>query len=213
MMMAAKLAGYRNVILSLLLFAVLLVSGCLRGNSSDEPPIHPNPNMDDQEKYKPQTTGLFFADSSSMRIPDRGTVARGQLRDDDAYFKGVDSRGNYIENAPVVVTKKLIERGRERYDIYCSPCHSRIGDGRGIMVKHGYIPPPSFHTDRIRELSDGEIYHVITNGVRNMPAYNHQVNPDDRWAIVMYIRALQRSQNATIEDVPQELRETVKNEN
>jgi mono/diheme cytochrome c family protein len=103
-----------------------------------------------------------------------------------------------------------LKRGQERYNIYCSPCHSRVGDGRGIMINKGYLPPPSFHIDRIREMPDGQVYDVITNGVRNMPSYRHQVNPGDRWAIVTYVRALQKSRNATISDIPEEKLEELK---
>jgi len=188
----------------------LIVTGCTRESPSEKPPIHLNPNMDDQPKYKAQAESKFFPDSATMRTPVAGTVARGDLRDDDRFFKGKNANGSFIKNAPVEVNIRLLYRGQERYNIYCSPCHSRVGDGRGIMVDRGYVPPPSFHADRIRQMPDGEIFDVITNGVRNMPSYRHQIDPTDRWAIVMYLRALQRSRNATIDDVPIELREIVK---
>jgi mono/diheme cytochrome c family protein len=189
---------------------VLFVSNCTRGQVSEEPPIHLNPNMDDQEKYTPQNVGAFFADSASMRVPDAGTIAYGFLHDDEIYFTGKDKNGKFVKEAPVMVTKPLLKRGQQRFDIYCSPCHSRVGDGRGIMVNRGYVPPPSFHTDRIRELPDGHLFDVISNGIRNMPSYKHQVNVDDRWAIVAYLRAMQRSHQATIDDIPVELRDDVK---
>jgi hypothetical protein len=186
------------------------ISGCTRKHPSERTPLHVNPDMDRQSKYRAQSESGFFKDASAMRTPVEGTVARDQLRDDDAFYLGKDSRGNFIKKIPVPVNMPLLDRGQERYDIFCSPCHSRVGDGKGIMVSRGYVPPPTFHSDRIRNMPDGQIYDVITHGVRNMPAYRHQVPPDDRWAIAAYLRALQRSRDATVEDVPTEPRETVK---
>jgi len=194
----------------LLCIALVLTIGCARKRPSEKPPIHLNPDMDNQPKYDAQEIGEFFPDRSAMRTPVSGTVARGELRGDDISFKAKNSRGEFVEKAPVEITKQLLDHGQERYDIYCSPCHSRIGDGRGIMIERGYIPPPTFHSERIRELPDGHIYDVITHGVRNMPSYRYQISPADRWAIVVYLRALERSQNAGIQDIPVELRETVK---
>ena len=105
---------------------------------------------------------------------------------------------------------QLIERGQQRFNIYCSPCHGRTGDGRGIVVQRGLLPPPSFHDDRLRKVGDGHIFDVISNGIRNMPSYRAQIPVDDRWAIVSYFRALQRSQNASINDVPAEMRGAIK---
>jgi mono/diheme cytochrome c family protein len=166
--------------------------------------------MDSQEKYKAQSESEFFTDHSTMRQPVEGTVARGYLREDTEYYQGKNAGGEFIEKAPIDLDINTLERGQERFNIYCSPCHSRVGDGRGIMINKGYLPPPSFHIDRIREMPDGQVYDVITNGVRNMPSYRHQVNPGDRWAIVGYVRALQRSRNATITDIPDEKREELK---
>ncbi len=189
---------------------LLITSGCYRERPSNQPPIHLNPNMDSQEKYKAQSENNFFEDGSAMRPPVEGTVARGHLREDVEFYQGKNIKGDFIKKLPVDIDMELLERGQERYNIYCSPCHSRVGDGRGIMVSKGYLPPPSFHIDRIREMLDGQIYDVITNGVRNMPSYRHQINPDDRWAITAYLRALQRSQNASADDVPDEIRKDLK---
>lgn len=194
----------------ILLVVIALLSGCSRGRQSDRTPIHPNPNMDRQGKYLAQGESEFFANGSNMRMPVEGTIARGNLRDDDVFYKGMNSKGEFVKDIPVEITMQLINRGEERYNIYCSPCHSRLGDGRGIMISRGYVPPPSFHDDRIRQMPDGQIFDVITNGVRNMPAYRYQIPPEDRWAIVAYLRALQRSHNATRPDIPEEIRETVK---
>jgi hypothetical protein len=201
----------RHVILSLsLACTAILAAGCFRGLPTDNPPIHVVPDMDRQPKYKPQKASKFFPDGSAMRQPVPGTVARGQLHDDKAFFQGRDDKGQFLQMAPVHVTPQFIERGQKRFNIYCSPCHSRLGDGKGIMVQRGYTPPPTFHSDRLREIADGYIFDVITNGIRTMPSYADQVRPDDRWAIVVYIRALQRSQNAGLEDIPEELRNRIR---
>jgi mono/diheme cytochrome c family protein len=194
----------------LLLAAPAVLSGCARERPSSKPPIHLIPDMDRQPKFKAQSESRFFADGAAMRAPVPGTVARGGLREDPAYFEGMNPDGSFIKVIPVPVTATLLERGHERFDIFCSPCHSRVGDGRGIMIKRGYVPPPTFHSERLQEIEDGYIFSVITNGVRNMPAYKYQVDVPDRWAVVAYLRALQRSQNATIDDVPVELREDLK---
>ena len=187
------------------LFIVMLVAfSCLRGQPSEKPAIHLNPNMDDQNRYDPQEKSNFFADHRVMRIPPEGTIARGELREDDAFYMGKDANGEFIAKIPVLVTYQLMHRGQERYNIYCAPCHSRAGDGKGIVPKRGFLPPPSFHQDKIREFADGYIFNVITNGVRNMPAYRKQIPVNDRWAIVAYVRALQRTQNATAGDVPKD---------
>lgn len=209
----AKLWSFRAVAglaCVMALIVIVIGAGCGRGQPSDRAPIHLNPNMDNQEKYKSQSASKYFADEATMRTPVPGTVARGQLHEDAGYFTGKNEQGKYLSKLPVEVTIQLLERGRERYDIYCSPCHSRVGDGRGIMVNRGYIPPPSFHQERLRDTLDGYLFDVITSGVRNMPAYAHQINFEDRWAIVAYLRALQRSQNAIEDDVPTELRGKIK---
>jgi len=193
----------------LTIFVALLVVGCYQERPSKNEPIHFNPNMDIQPKYRPQAKSAFFEDGSTMRQPVPGTVARGELRDDVAFFTGKDESGNFVKRVPATVDAQLLARGQERYDIYCSPCHSRMGDGRGIMVSRKYVPPPSFHDDRIRKMPDGQVFDIITNGIRNMPSYRHQIKPGDRWAIVAYVRALQRSQNAKLEDIPEELRDRI----
>ena len=200
----------RFVLTYLVIIAGLLVlSGCTRNRPSEKPPIHPNPNMDIQPRYNPQAESEFFADGKTMRTPPEGTVARGYLRTDVGYFTGVNEAGDTVQTNPRPVDMPLLQRGRERYDIYCSPCHSRLGDGQGIMISRGYIPPPSFHLDRLRSVPDGHIFWVISNGIRNMPSYRSQIPADDRWAIVAYVRALQRAQDAKIDDIPTEKRESV----
>tara|TARA_R110000868_G_scaffold383578_9_gene650722 strand:+ start:14883 stop:15890 length:1008 start_codon:yes stop_codon:yes gene_type:complete len=185
------------------IFAVgALLVGC-RGTISEKPPIHPNMNMDQQLRKEAQEQNNFFSDGRSMRQPVKGTVARGFRKADLAYYEGVDANSDWIANAPVEFTQSFLYRGKERYEIYCTPCHGITGDGQGIIMtgQYGYVPAPSFHQQRLREATDGEIYSAIYNGVRNMPSYAHQIKVEDRWAIVGYIRALQASQNITEDEI------------
>jgi mono/diheme cytochrome c family protein len=184
----------------------LTLAGCFRDTPSENPPVHVNPSMMTQPKYKPQSQSEFFANKSTMRMPVAGTVAQGELREDGVYYRGIDAQGDTIAKSPVAVTAEGLKRGQERYNIYCAPCHSQVGNGKGIMVERGYNAPPTYHSDRLRSVSDGYIYNVISNGVRNMPSYKHQIPVADRWAIVNYVRVLQRSQNATIADVPDDVK-------
>jgi mono/diheme cytochrome c family protein len=130
-------------------------------------------------------------------------VARGQLNADDAFHTG-QRDGKLVEELPLPLTRDLLARGRDRYDIYCSPCHDRAGYGAGMIVQRGYKKPPSFHQDRLRDVPVGYLYQAITNGFGVMPSYAVQVREHDRWAIVAYLRALQLSQNARESDVPPE---------
>lgn len=194
---------HQSVVRTLCLAALVAVAGC-RGMRSEDPPIHPNLNMDYQEKFQAQEANPFFADNAAMRLPVPGTVARGFLAEDPVFYLGRTPSGEYVEEMPVPATRELILRGQERYDIFCTVCHGQAGDGQGIIMtgNYGYTPAPSYHQERLRDAADGYIYDVIANGVRNMPGYAQQVPVADRWAIVSYIRALQRSQNATEADVP-----------
>ncbi|PWB75022.1 MAG: quinol:cytochrome C oxidoreductase [Holophagae bacterium] len=168
--------------------------------------------MDNQPKYRPQSRNRLFADRRAMRPPVEGTVARGELREDDRLYRGAVG-GVWVEEIPVPVTDQLLRRGRARYDIYCSPCHGLAGYGDGMVAKRAdalqegtWTPPASFHSELVRGRPVGHLYNTISNGIRNMPAYGPQITVEDRWAIVAYLRALQRSQSATVEDVPPELR-------
>lgn len=184
----------------LALSAALLMAGC-RGKPFEQPPIHINPNMDYQPKFQPQEANAFFEDNKANRLPVDGTVARGALTSDKAYAFGKDASGNLVAKMPVTLTREMLVRGQERYGIYCQPCHGGVGDGKGIIIGYGYVQPPSFHEDRLVTAPDGHLYDVIYNGIRSMPSYRHQVPVQDRWAIVAYIRALQKSQNATKGDL------------
>ena len=150
----------------------------------------------------PLTRSDFFEDGRASRSLVPGTIARGQLREDTYLYTGmIDGRpGDFM---PFPATKQVLERGRERFNIYCAPCHSRMGDGNGMIVQRGYRHPPSFHSQALRNAPLGHFYDVITNGFGAMPDYSAQVPTPDRWAIAAYIRVLQLSQNATAADLPQ----------
>ncbi|MEX0770274.1 MAG: c-type cytochrome [Balneolaceae bacterium] len=178
----------------LLLVAATLVS--CRGQVSEKPPVQLQRNMMHQDRFNAQDENTFFEDGRVMRMPVEGTVARGQLQEDIGYYQGVNEDGSFIEENPVPLTKELLYRGQDRYDIYCSVCHGGTGSGNGVIMEggYGYVPAPTYHQDRIRNMPDGELYSAIYNGVRTMPSYRSQVPVKDRWAIVAYIRALQESQ-------------------
>lgn len=200
-------AGSAIVVFLILSGIFLALTGCYRGKPSDKPPVHLVPDMDRQPKYLPQAHSDFFPNGSTNQIPPEGTIAQGGLHSDHAYYEGIDpSTGQPVKKSPVPITLTGLQRGQERFNIYCSPCHSRVGDGQGIMVQRGYVPPPSFHTDLIRQYPDGHIFQVISNGIRNMPSYGQQIPIPDRWLIVNYLRALQRSQFARVEDVPETIK-------
>ena len=163
-------------------------------------------DMHDQPKYIPLRPSEFFLDGRSARPLVEGTVARGHLNDDTAYYTGKGADGKPINDFPFAVTKEVILRGQQRYNVYCTPCHDRTGNGNGMIVRRGYRRPPTYHSDRLREQPNGYLYDVITNGFGAMPDYAAQIQPQDRWAIVAYIRALQLSQQASINDVPADAR-------
>jgi mono/diheme cytochrome c family protein len=178
------------------ILAITLVFISCRGEKFDHQPVHPNMNMDQQERFEPQEENPFFEDGRSMRMPVEGTVARGNLREDKALYQGINEDSSFVEDIPVDVTKAFLKRGQDQYNVYCTPCHGTTGDGQGIIMvgRYGYVPAPSYHIDRLRNAEDGYIYSTIANGIRNMPSYAQQIEVEDRWAIVGYVRALQRSQ-------------------
>ncbi len=179
--------------LVILLGMVFFIVACGRGEYSEQPPVHLNPNMDSQEKYKAQSQSNFFVDGASMRTPVEGTVARGELREDDAYYRGKDASGDVIASAPMTFTADMVTRGEERYGIYCVACHGVKADGKGKILEYKYpIPPANFHDERIMSLSDGHMFNAIGQGWLNMPSFKAQVSVDDRWAIISYIRSIQK---------------------
>lgn len=180
------LCGFRKVGLGVAVLAALLLAGCRQ-------------DMHDQPRFKPLAESDFYPDLRSAREPVAGTVARGQLHEDTYFYTGKmgNNPGDYM---PFAVTQADLDRGRERFNIYCAPCHSRLGDGNGMVPQRGYRHPPSYHDERLRKAPLGYFFQVITQGFGAMPEYASQIPPRDRWCIVAYIRALQLSQNATVAD-------------
>jgi mono/diheme cytochrome c family protein len=158
--------------------------------------------MDNQPKVRPQTASTFFYDGSSMRRPVPGTMPIGGLKEDVAFFTGKGADGQFVAAIPVTVDEALIERGRERSVIYCQPCHDARGDGRGILFQRGNVPTASFHQEKILNYPDGQIFDIITNGVGLMAGYRWPITPADRWAIVAYVRDLQRKRLASATGAP-----------
>ncbi len=187
----------RMGVLSLVLSMTLLGSGCeLRKKMYDQP------------RYKTYAQSDFFEDGASARPLVEGTVPRGFLREDGHFYRGM-VEGNFATDFPdrVEITEELLWRGKERYDIFCSVCHDPAGYGNGMVVQRGFKAPESFHTERLRGMPDGYYYEVITSGYGMMAGYAAQIPPEDRWAIIAYVRALQLSQFATWDDVPEAVRE------
>jgi mono/diheme cytochrome c family protein len=158
-------------------------------------------DMHDQPKYVPLRQSTFFNDARSARPLVEGTVARGQLHDDELMYTG-KVKGEDATVFPMAVDAAVMARGQQRFNIYCSPCHGRTGLGDGMVVRRGYRRPPSLHQDRLRTAPVGHFFDVMTNGFGAMPDYAAQIKAEDRWAIVAYIRALQLSEHAALIDVP-----------
>jgi len=189
-----------------------------RVTRSPLPRLHVAPDMDNQGRYKSQQPNTWFADGRAMRPPVAGTVPRESVAADEAFARGYLD-GAYATTFPgaVTVDARLLARGRERYEVFCSPCHGLSGYGDGIVARRadrlqqgGWTPPSSLHIEPASSRPVGHLFNTIANGIRTMPAYGSQVPVDDRWAIVAYVKALQRSQRASIDDVPAELRATLR---
>ena len=161
-----------------------------------------------QPKYLPYEPTNFFADGRSERQPVPGTVARGQLRVDELFYTGREN-GVVVDKFPFPITRADLARGRERFNVYCTPCHDYTGSGRGMIVQRGFPQPPSYHIQRLRDAPAGHFYEVITNGFGAMYSYAARIEPADRWRIAAYIRVLQLSQNAKIDDVPESERQNL----
>jgi hypothetical protein len=159
-------------------------------------------DMHIQPKYLPYEPTTFFGDGRSERQPVPGTIARGQLRLDDLLYTGTEN-GAESNRFPFPITRADLDRGRERFNIYCTPCHDYTGSGNGMIVQRGFPHPPSFHTDRLRQAPVGHFFGVMTNGLGRMYSYADRVDVGDRWRIAAYIRVLQLSRNATLDDVPE----------
>ena len=203
----------------LLCIAVIGIAG-FRGEKSTKPPLEIFADMDRQPKLRPQEGNTTFANGMSSQLPVEGTIARGEpttiagraiyAYEDNAFNTGrVAGKTNYVDNLPIPVSANLLKRGQERYNIYCAPCHGKLGDGAGATSNYGILGA-SFHVEQIVKMPDGYLYHVITHGIPptpegviRMPSYGANIDVKDRWAVVAYIRALQRSRLAVMEDVPE----------
>jgi len=232
-----KWIGWALVTLAIVALIPPLWIARARVVTSDQPRWHTFIDMDYQPKFKPQTASALFADGRADRLPVAGTVARGQLREDERLYRGIDPDAApvppepkgpeagkpapqpasaepavaWVKDFPIAVTDEAMKRGRQRYNVYCAPCHGLAGEGDGLVAKRAqelqqgtWVPPTSLHSEAVRPQPVGQIFNTITNGVRKMPAYGPQISVQDRWAIVLYVRALQRTQNAKPEDVPPE---------
>jgi mono/diheme cytochrome c family protein len=181
-------SGFQRV--AAIAFAAAALSGCRQ-------------DMHNSPKAIPLRESVFFKNGSSARPLVEDTVARGTLQDDAAFFTGKDGAAT-VDALPFALTAAVLDRGEERFNIYCTPCHGPTGRADGMIVRRGYRQPPSFHIDRLREAPLGHFYDTVTNGFGAMPDYKAQIAPRDRWAIAAYIRALQLSQHASVADVPEE---------
>ncbi len=206
-----------RIFLALYLFAVVAAVSILgfRGSHSTKPPLEVFPDMDRQARYKPQAENEFFADGRNDRPVSAKTVARGnyfnqaevfsaafddQKLGDTVLNQGKDADGNLVQTLPLEVSHALMAEGKAKYDIFCAACHGAAGDGNGVTKPYGVLAA-NYHTDILRDVEDGHIFDVITNGKGLMLPFNDRISPEERWAIVLYVRALQRSQNAAAKDL------------
>jgi len=189
--------------------AVVALAGC---GEQRNPPLQVWPDMRVQEKFKPQgqTKELFAEDHRHARPTPAGTVARGHMAEDTPYFTGMEG-ANFTGKNPVAVTLDLLKHGQGKFNTYCSPCHDRAGTGAGIVPQR--VPawqPANLMADRVVQFNDGEIFHIVSNGRASMPSYRAQISVEDRWAIIAYLRALQRASLGKVADVPAEMRSELK---
>ncbi|MBT61668.1 MAG: cytochrome C [Puniceicoccaceae bacterium] len=206
-----------RIFLAIYVFAIIAAVSILgfRGSISTKPPLEVFPDMDRQARYKPQAENDFFADGRNDRQVPAGTVARGDYFNqvevfsedfedprlgDTVFNQGKNADGSLVKKIPVEVSYELIQQGKEKYDIFCSSCHGAAGDGNGVTKPYGVLAA-NYHDARLRSVDDGHIFDVITNGKGLMLPFNDRISPEERWAIVLYVRALQLSQNANAEEL------------
>ncbi|MDQ8208391.1 cytochrome c [Coraliomargarita sp. SDUM461003] len=206
-----------RIFLAIYVFAIIAAVSILgfRGSISTKPPLEVFPDMDRQARYKPQAENDFFADGRNDRQVPAGTVARGDYFNqvevfsedfedprlgDTVFNQGKNADGSLVKKIPVEVSYELIQQGKEKYDIFCSSCHGAAGDGNGVTKPYGVLAA-NYHDARLRSVEDGHIFDVITNGKGLMLPFNDRISPEERWAIVLYVRALQLSQNANAEEL------------
>ncbi len=185
--------------------------GACRGMPSEKPPVHLQQNMDFQQRFDPQEENAMFEDGRAMRLPPEGTVPMGWLQEDDHLYRGRGVDGRLADSLPpgMKLTRELLDRGQERYGIYCAPCHDHLGTGRGIATRRGggfAVQPKNLHEPRLAAMPLGYFFKVITDGQGTMLSYAAQIPVEDRWAIAAWVRTLQASQLARASDVPEEAR-------
>jgi mono/diheme cytochrome c family protein len=209
--------GWAVAIATLLLLIPPGLVAKARLSKSAEPPFRWDAGMAFQPKFKPQSRSNLFPDGREQRLPVAGTVARGERQIDDHFYRGKFDDGTFAKGFPMNVTPQMVRRGQEQFNIFCSVCHGYSGSGDGLVAKRAeqlqeplWVPPISLYAEHVREMPEGQIFETITNGVRTMPPYGSRIAPEDRWAIILYVRSLQRSQGATEADVPAEIRPTLK---
>ena len=204
--------------LFLLIPPALLLSGCsLITETSRTPPIQVWPDMKKQEKFLAQSgvepggeLAKIFKDGRANRRPVEGTVARGQLRLENVMSTGLVNVTTYSGQNPVPLNEDVLKLGQAKFNVYCTPCHDRAGSGQGIVNKREpTYKPGNLHEDRIKQMADGEIFYVLTNGRRTMPSYRYQLSEQERWSVVYYVRALQRTTSGTLADVPEDKKATL----
>lgn len=205
------------VILVCFSFIPLALVFLARATNSPDPRVSIFPDMDNQARYKAQMAAPLFADNRAMRMPPAGTVARGNLNEDNHYYRGIVGDSWATSLPPQVeVNDELLRRGQERFAVHCAMCHGLDGYGLSIIDARAaelmasgnaaWTSPVSYHSDQVRSRPVGHLFNTITNGIRSMPPYGPQIDVADRWAVVAYVRALQRSQHATLDDVPPDVR-------
>jgi len=195
----------------LLLASLVIVTVALlgfRGDISTRPPIRVFSDMVDQPKYQPQAASAFFADGRTQRMPVAGTVPWGRdAKAPDARFAVRDAQRFTLAKIPLAIDRPTLLEGRRLFGIYCAVCHGGAGEGNGITTRYNMNPPPSYHQQRLRDIADGEIYKTITEGKNTMGPYGNRLAPDQRWAIVAWVRVLQRAFQGTLDEVPDKVRE------
>lgn len=210
-------------VLCILIFVVVAVIALLgfRGEKFSEPPIYVFPDMDVQARYMPQGKNDFFPDGRNDRPVPANTVQRGygwdvkevfdssysyDVADNPRFHTAKEANGDWVTGFPLEVTHDLMRMGGEKYDIFCLVCHGKNGDGNGITKQYGMVATPSYHDDRLRSMPEGQLFDVIQNGKGLMGSYGAQLNAEERWAVIAYVRALQTANNASVEDVPANVR-------
>jgi mono/diheme cytochrome c family protein len=204
-------------------FGVVAIAG-FRGSHSRRPQIELFPDMVRQNKVRPQTPSEFFPDEHASRLIPAGTIPRGgpyvvngevvkldgkpvyPYEDSPVNTGRITGTTNWVANNPLPITRQLLERGQQRFQINCQPCHGPVGDGKGITGKYGMAAMANFHDKKFIDMTDGEIFNTVTGGKNLMPSYGANVTVEDRWAVIAYLRVIQRSQLATADDVPEPLR-------